>query len=101
MNTDYSSPTLCGSIRVHPGSSVVKIFLFCLLVMTSRAADNFRFAEATIDDLQSQMAAGKLTARELTSAYLERIAQIDKAGPRLNAIIELNPDALAMAEKAD
>jgi amidase len=65
------------------------------------AADNFRFAEATIDDLQSQMAAGKLTARELTSAYLERIAQIDKAGPKLNAIIELNPDALALADQLD
>ncbi len=61
----------------------------------------FRFAEATIDDLQARMSAGTLTARELTQAYLARIAQIDKAGPKLNAIIELNPDALALADELD
>ncbi len=61
----------------------------------------FRFAEATIDQLQAQMSAGTLTARELTAAYLDRIAQLDKAGPKLNAIIELNPDALAIADQLD
>ncbi|MBL9186669.1 MAG: amidase [Opitutaceae bacterium] len=61
----------------------------------------FRFAEATIDDLQSRMVAGTLTARELTAAYLEHIAQIDRAGPKLNSVIELNPDALALAESLD
>jgi amidase len=61
----------------------------------------FRFAEATIDDLQAQMAAGTLTARELTAAYLDRIAQIDRAGPMLRAVIEINPDALAIADQLD
>src|SRR3954464_3338968 len=61
----------------------------------------FRFAEATIDDLQAQMASGRLTARELTAAYLERIAAIDRAGPKLNSILELNPDALAIAGQLD
>ncbi len=61
----------------------------------------FPFAEATIEDLQARMAAGKLTARELTAAYLARIAAVDRDGPRLNAVIELNPDALAIAEKLD
>lgn len=66
---------------------------------TLRAA--FPFAEATIDDLQQRMASGELTARALTAAYLERIAEVDRAGPKLNAVIELNPDALAIAEQLD
>jgi amidase len=65
------------------------------------ARADFRFAEATIDDLEAQMASGALTSHELTAAYLARIAEIDKAGPRLNAIIELNPDALAIADQLD
>jgi amidase len=66
---------------------------------TLRAA--FPFAEATIDDLQQRMASGQLTARALTSAYLERIVEIDRNGPKLNAVIELNPDALTLADQLD
>jgi tripartite-type tricarboxylate transporter receptor subunit TctC len=47
------------------------------------------------------MAAGTLTSRELTAAYLNRITHIDRAGPKLNSVIELNPDALAAAETLD
>lgn len=61
----------------------------------------FRFEEATIDELQAQMAAGTLTARELTAAYLQRIAEIDQAGPTLRAVIEVNPDALQIAAGLD
>ena len=71
------------------------------LALAHAAEPAFPFPEATIDDLQARMGAGSLTSRELTAAYLDRIAQIDKAGPKLNAIIELNPDALAIAEKLD
>ena len=68
-------------------------------VATARGA--FPFAEATIDELQRRMTAGELTARSLASAYLERIAEVDKAGPKLNAVIEVNPDALAIADELD
>jgi amidase len=81
------------------GSLVAAVVLSVGLSL-ARAAE-FPFAEATIDDLQRRMASGGLTARALTQAYLDRIAAIDKAGPKLNAIIELNPDALAIAEKLD
>jgi amidase len=81
--------------------SVVKKFLCFAFLMTCVQAAEFSFAEATIDELQRKMATGELTARALTSAYLERIAQLDKAGPRLNAVIELNPDALAIAAQCD
>jgi amidase len=68
---------------------------------TMTAAAEFRFAGATIEALQSRMAAGEFTARELTAAYLERIAAIDRAGPKLNAVIELNPEALEIAAQLD
>ncbi|MBC7368101.1 MAG: amidase [Undibacterium sp.] len=76
------------------------VVLACDPTSPARAAE-FEFAEATIDALQTRMAAGTLTARELTAAYLERIAEVDRAGPMLNAVIELNPDALAIADALD
>ena len=57
--------------------------------------------ELTIADMQSLMAAGDLTAVSLTEGYLARIEAIDRAGPTLNAIIELNPDALEIAAQLD
>jgi len=61
----------------------------------------FRFQEATIEGLQAEMKAGRLTAHELTAAYLQRIAEIDQAGPTLRAVIEINPDALLIAAQLD
>ncbi|RYZ74080.1 MAG: amidase [Lysobacteraceae bacterium] len=61
----------------------------------------FAFAEADIDDLQARMQAGELDSRTLTQAYLDRIAAIDKAGPTLNAVIEVNPQALKEAALRD
>lgn len=57
--------------------------------------------EATIADLQARMQRGELSAHRLVQHYLERIAALDRAGPTLNAIIELNPDALAIADALD
>src|SRR5258706_3492073 len=47
------------------------------------------------------MSAGRITSRALTAQYLNRIKAIDKAGPRINSVIELNPDALAIAAALD
>ena len=47
------------------------------------------------------MAAGTLTSEALTKAYLDRIAAIDDAGPQLNAVIEINPKAIADAAALD
>lgn len=57
--------------------------------------------ELTISDLQAGMAAGDFTAREIVEGYLARIEALDRQGPRLNAVIELNPDALAIADALD
>jgi amidase len=57
--------------------------------------------ELGISDLQAGMQAGKYSAAELTRRYTERIAEIDKNGPGLNSVIELNPDAMQLAEQLD
>lgn len=57
--------------------------------------------ELTILELQQQMASGETTARSLAEHYLERTEQIDKQGPTLNAVVELNPDALKIAAALD
>lgn len=63
--------------------------------------DPFDFQEATILELQEEMGAGKITAQWLTETYLKRIAEIDKKGPAINSVIEINPDALTIAETLD
>lgn len=57
--------------------------------------------ELTIIELQTGMQTGELTARSITEMYLRRSGEIDQAGPALNAIIEINPDALAIADALD
>src|SRR5687767_5543788 len=57
--------------------------------------------ELSASDARARMAAGTLTARVLTQAYVDRIASVDEAGPQLNAVIELNPAAIADAEALD
>lgn len=61
----------------------------------------FRFEEMTIAQLQAGMRKGTLTSRQLVQAYLERIAELDRKGPALRAVMEVNPDALAIADSLD
>jgi amidase len=58
-------------------------------------------SEATIKDLQRRMSRGETSSRELVKAYLDRIARYDKAGPCLNSFLEVNPDAMFIAEAMD
>jgi amidase len=57
--------------------------------------------EASILELQEWMASGEATARSLAELYLERAEQMDRQGPTLSAVIELNPDALSIAAALD
>src|SRR6202789_2396454 len=57
--------------------------------------------ELAIDDIQKGFASGKFSAQSLTEAYLGRINAIDRHGPAINAVIELNPDALKIAAELD
>lgn len=65
------------------------------------AAASFEFEEATIAQLQEAMKSGQLTARSIAGKYLKRIKELDKQGPAINSIIELNPDALQIADALD
>jgi amidase len=62
---------------------------------------DFELDEITIDDLRKAFQSGQYSSRRLTEKYLARIAEIDKAGPTVNAVIELNPDALQIADALD
>lgn len=59
------------------------------------------YEELSIAELHDQMQRQELTAEQLVTWYLQRIDEIDRAGPKLNSIIELNPDALSIARALD
>src|SRR5215469_14582792 len=59
------------------------------------------FNEFTVAQLESLMSSGQLTSVALTNFYIKRIIALDQEGPGVNAVIELNPDALTMAQAAD
>lgn len=61
----------------------------------------FSVEEKTIAQLRKSMETGEVTSHELVLCYMERIARIDKSGPSLNSVLELNPDALYIAEAMD
>lgn len=64
-------------------------------------AADFPLQEITIDELQQKMNSGEYSSVSITKLYLKRIEAIDKKGPALNAVIEINPDALAIAASLD
>lgn len=80
-------------------------FLGGVLAFAGRADHNdgvpTRHNEATIAQLQAEMASGKLTSEELTKEYIARIVALDQNGPGVNSVIELNPDALSLAKRTD
>ncbi len=63
--------------------------------------DQFDLNEITISELQDGMNSGRYTARSLAERYLTRIEEIDRRGPGLRSIIELNPAALEIADSLD
>jgi amidase len=65
------------------------------------STSDFELDEITIDSLQKAFAAGRYSSRSVTEKYLARIQEIDKAGPTLNSVIEVNPDAIKIAEELD
>jgi amidase len=64
-------------------------------------SNSFEVNEATIDQLQNDMLLGRRTARAIAELYLSRINFIDRNGPQLRSVIEINPDALAIADLLD
>ena len=85
------------------GRTLALALLLSPLAAHADNKDNFPFLEATVAQLEAAMAAGTLTSEQLTRAYISRIEQLDQGGPGVgvNALIELNPDAIAIARQAD
>jgi amidase len=67
----------------------------------SNSASRTHHQDATIVQLQAEMAAGRLTSEALTREYIARILAFDQDGPGVNSVLELNPDALSLARQAD
>src|SRR6266571_1632490 len=88
---------------------VIRILLFAALLTPASASGQSatpisiptQHNEATVAQLQAEMASGTLTSEQLTQEYIARIIALDQNGPGVNAVIELNPDALVMARNAD
>jgi amidase len=67
----------------------------------AQASNAFDLEEVTIRELQRKMSSGELSAHALAQKYLARIDAVDKHGPAINSVIEINPDALSMADGLD
>ena len=85
--------------------AILSLLLFCFLSAPLRAqargASRFRIEEATIADLHAGFRSRALTCRALVQRYLARIDSIDQRGPAINALVTLNPAALAIADSLD
>ena len=92
---------------VRPAWSTITLTVFAAAALSlptataQQPAPAFRIEEATIAGIHAAMKAGRLTCRGLVEQYLARIEAYDKAGPALNAIVVLNPEALAQADAMD
>ena len=87
-------------LRIVGSLFIVAMLASTLAAQNQNAIPN-KFNEATVAQLQAAMSSGHLTSEELTKYYLTRIIGLDQNGPGVNAVIEVNPDALVMAKNAD
>jgi len=83
------------------GSSIAVSSFASLRKSNSEFNPDFELDEAIIDDLQRKMESGRYTSEAFTKMYLTRIDEIDKKGPHLNSVLELNPDAMMIAKQMD
>jgi amidase len=85
------------------GKTTVSGFAVALVgsLLLSPALEAFELEEMSIAQMQKGMESGRYTARSLVEKYLQRIEEVDKNGPAVNAVLEINPDALAIADQLD
>ena len=80
---------------------LIKTALLALPAARAASGQSFDLEEVTLADLDQGFRSGRFTSRKVTEWYLARIDSLDKRGPRVNAVIELNPEALAIADALD
>jgi amidase len=88
-------------LRASAAVSVALILTFGQPSVAAPAQGPVCVENASLTELREALLSGRMTATALTRAYLARIAAYDRSGPQLNAVRELNPDALAIAQKLD
>ncbi len=94
-------------MKINPLFIVVIILLLPAVSCTQQTGNSaatthqFRFEEFTIEQLQQGYANGDFTVTDVVQAYLDRIDAIDDAGPMLNAVIQINPEAMDIAAELD
>jgi amidase len=76
-------------------------FAISMILLAACAGSQQDYSETDIANLHDQMQRGELSSEKLVRWYIDRIETIDRAGPRLNALIEINPDALTIARALD
>ena len=82
--------------------SLLLTLLFLIVISaTTFASPKFHVQEATVSDVHKALKSGELTVHELVEYYLKRIDAYDQQGPKLNAIIMVNTNALEQADKLD
>ena len=81
--------------------ATVVLHVFVLFLLAACGGETRDFSEASIADLHDQLQRGDITSEELVDWYIDRIAAVDRSGPALNAIIEINPDARDIAAALD
>lgn len=90
-----------GSAAVLGAAAVAPRLLRCESAPAPLEASSFELDEITVAELQEGMKSGKFTAHSIAQKYLDRIAEIDKQGPSINSVIEINPDAISIADSLD
>jgi amidase len=103
MNKKASSKSRRGFLKATAQAGALTILSSTAMARTESpfVAKDFELEEITVNELQAGMKSGKYTARSLVEAYLARIDEVDKNGPKVNSVIELNPDALQIAAALD
>jgi amidase len=94
MKSQMAGMTLAAALALAPQSRSAD-------ATSADARKHFRHSEATVVQLEAEMASGRLTSEQLTKDYIARIFALDQGGPDVNSVIELNPDAIALARQAD
>jgi len=92
---------IVGAASVVGGGQVADELAWRRPVASPATSPAFELEEATIAQLQEGMRSGKYTARSIAEAYLARVDELDRRGPTVNSVIEVNPDALAIADALD
>ncbi len=105
VQPDAAAPALSRRTLLQAGAAVAAVAALPAVASAAEAVPPRdvvpELIETSIEELQRRLTAGTTTSVDLVRGYLRRIAAIDSAGPRINAVIELNPDALDIARQLD